>query len=243
MDKLTKLCEMSKNLNVLFVEDDTILQKKTTSLLKNIYAKVDSADDGEEGLNKYEEFFDKHSKYYDLIISDIKMPKLNGLELSKAIFEENKKQKIVIISAHDNSEYLIDFINIGIKKFIKKPFTSTQIIDTLYDICIELEEDFEPVIIDEIYSWDNRNLILKKEDKEIKLSHNEAIILTLFLENPGHIYSSYDLFNAIEDITSDKEFSMDSIKSIIKRLRQKLPKDFISNIYGQGYKINQAMIK
>lgn len=74
--------------------------------------------------------------------------------------------------------------------------------------------------------------------KTIKLSNSEIVILELFLSNPSEVYSTLNIFSSINNYEYEKEFSINSVKSSIKRLRNKLPRDCIANIYGQGYKLN-----
>jgi len=226
-----------------YVEDDLLVQKKTLSLLKNFFNEVDTADNGEEGFIKYEDFHDSHRKYYDIVITDIRMPKQNGLELSKDIFNLNPRQIVMVTSAHDDAESLIEFINIGIKRFIKKPFTTMEIIDSLLYICnlidVEIENRF--IDIEGGFQWDVVSNALYKDQVPLKLSFNETVILDTLIMNKGQIFSNSDLFTILKVDSINDDISVDSIKSIIKRLRKKVPPELILNIYGQGYKINKDL--
>ena len=77
------MVEYTKNLNILFVEDHDELRVGTVEILKNFFNIVDSASDGEEALSKYIDFNQKSSGYYDIVLSDIQMPVMNGIELVK----------------------------------------------------------------------------------------------------------------------------------------------------------------
>ncbi|WP_418179130.1 response regulator transcription factor [Aliarcobacter lanthieri] len=115
---LNKYC---KEITVLFVEDDEDLSREMGLLLKDIFSNVDIAMDGIIGLSKYIKYFEENSKYYDFILTDIQMPNMNGVDLIKNIYKINPNQKVIVLSAHSEKEYLMELINIGIAKFLLKP--------------------------------------------------------------------------------------------------------------------------
>jgi len=115
------LKKLSQNLTLLYVEDDDNVRKSTARTFFKLFKQVDLAVDGEEGLELYNNFFLDNNAYYDIVISDIQMPRLDGIGMSKAIFEINKQQKIIIMSAYSDKEYLVDLINIGVEGFMQKP--------------------------------------------------------------------------------------------------------------------------
>jgi signal transduction histidine kinase len=117
--------EKTENLKVLYVEDDELLRAKTTTLLRNLFGSVDIASDGQEGLDVYKEYS------YDIVISDVNMPNMNGTVMSRAIKEINPDQVIIITSAHDESQYLIDLIETGIDYFILKPIDVSKFLNVI----------------------------------------------------------------------------------------------------------------
>jgi len=92
--------------------------------------------------------------------------------------------------------------------------------------------------IDDNHHWNKHSKKLFLNYKELKLSYNEIAILDLLIQNQNKIFSSYDIFNIISASNLDGEFTENTIKSAIKRLRKKLPENTITNIYGQGYSIS-----
>ena len=127
-----KLKEFARNLVVLYVEDNAELRDRTQTLLNNIFTKVDIAIDGSDAIEKYEKYNKTNQRYYDLVITDINMPKINGIEMSKKIKSLNTKQYIIIISAHDEIEYLHDSIEYGIDAYLNKPIQLKPLLDTLF---------------------------------------------------------------------------------------------------------------
>ena len=240
MNLAKELKNVSKDLNLLYVEDDIQLQAKTALLLNNFFSNCVVANDGEEALKYYKEHEQIHKKYFDIVISDIQMPNKDGIELTKDILQLNDQQIIIIVSAYDDSHYLIDLINLGIHNFISKPFLSNKFLNIIYKCCQKIKKNSIKNLIkfNNDYIWNRDSLVLTFLNEQIKLSKNEISILNLMLLNPNQVFSVDMLFNTIYYDNIDKDFSIDSIKSIIKRLRKKLPSNMIESIYSQGYKIN-----
>jgi CheY-like chemotaxis protein len=115
----------SKELKVLVVEDDQDLNGLLSNMLKMFFSSVESAFDGKEGLQKYK------TGNYDVIISDINMPNMNGVEMSKEIKKYNRDQPIIVLSAHNESNFLIDLIETGVNGFSQKPFNPVSFMPTL----------------------------------------------------------------------------------------------------------------
>ena len=122
------LLENSKNLSVLYVEDDEILRESTYTMLLNFFKAIEYAVDGVEGLSKYKE------SSYDLVISDINMPNMNGIEMSKNIKDINPEQAIVFITAFNEIEYLKASIELGINGFLAKPIEIKNLKQVLYTV-------------------------------------------------------------------------------------------------------------
>ncbi|QOP43078.1 diguanylate cyclase [Sulfurimonas sediminis] len=107
---------MSKNdITILYVEDEVHVREMLSRFLQRFCTKIYIAKDGEEGLSLYK----KH--HPDIVISDIRMPKMSGLEMVEAIKKINPSQLIMLITAHNDSEFLHKAINLGIDGYILKP--------------------------------------------------------------------------------------------------------------------------
>lgn len=126
MEHLRDLMELGKELSVLYVEDDENLRLETTKIIERIFKNIDVASDGEEGLKAFT------AKKYDLVITDIEMPNMNGIDLSRNIRTIDKELPIVVVSAYSNTDYFIEAIAIGIDYYILKPIKMPRLIDTLY---------------------------------------------------------------------------------------------------------------
>jgi len=122
--------QYTKGLNVLYVEDDLDLLEETADALEDFFANIDTARHGKEALDKY--IANKQNgSYYDLVITDLNMPIMDGLTLIKELHNINKHQPIIVISAYNESSRLITLIQSGISNFIMKPIVPQQLMSML----------------------------------------------------------------------------------------------------------------
>lgn len=246
MNNLKQLKDMASGFKILYVEDDICEKEQTLLILNDIFDIVDTASNGEEAYRRFlisnQDL--QRCDYYDIIITDIKMPFKSGIGLSKDILRLNKKQAIIITSAHDDSQYLIELINIGIKYFLQKPLMLDKMIESLLSVAnkiLEAQNLINRVSFTNGYKWCKKEKRLEKDGIEIDLSNSELILLDLLITNPYLTFSYEEIFNNLSSDNYEKELSIDSIKSIIKRVRKKIPHNLIKNIYGSGYKINTEL--
>ena len=124
----------TKELHVLYVEDDANIRDSTAELFSDFFKTLTTAVDGVDALQKYEDYSKTNSSHYDLLITDINMPKKDGLTLIKDIYSLNPEQTIIVTSGHSEAQRLIDLIQIGIADFITKPISSMQLKRTLLKV-------------------------------------------------------------------------------------------------------------
>lgn len=132
MSYYEKLLKLTKELNVMYVEDEFFLREDNAETFENFYRNVDTAVDGKDGLKKYISYYKKCGEYYDIVITDINMPNMDGHEMIDEIHKINPDQTIVVISAYNESERLVKLIDQGVDSFILKPIESKNLISALY---------------------------------------------------------------------------------------------------------------
>lgn len=133
-DDLHKLIAMGKSFDILYVEDDASLHEETRRILERIFKGVTSATNGEEALALFQ------SQRFDLMITDIEMPKMNGLQLSQAIKASGNEIPIIVISAYSNTSYFIEAIKTGISNYILKPINMPELISTLLRVLNQIQD-------------------------------------------------------------------------------------------------------
>jgi DNA-binding response OmpR family regulator len=240
MYEFEEIYKYSKNLSVLYVEDDLNLLKETCEIFNDYFKRVDIATNGKDGLDKYLAYYKKSIKYYDIVITDINRPNMNGIELAKEIYKFNKQQPIIIISAHDEKEYLLELINLGIEQFLVKPLELDKILSIFYSTSKAIynnTKSCDMVHLASDISWNKNTLQLLYKEREIKLSKKETLLISILLNNGNKISTINELFYALWD-NNIENASLESLKSILSRFRRKVPSIKIENIYGLGYRLS-----
>lgn len=234
------LKKYTKDLNILFVEDDIDFRKEFSELLQDIFPKVTTAVDGLDALNKYKEFYENTNNYYDLIISDIKMPNYDGVELIDHIYKIKEDQLVIILSARNEFSYLLPLVNLGIHQFFTKPINYTTFLEDIFKLCNQiyhnrLNNNINIIKINESLFWDKDKKKLIENDKAIELTKNEILFVETILKDNGKICTVDKLLDIIWADEFDLIPDITHLKSLIYRLRKKVPGLLIKNIYGMGY--------
>jgi CheY-like chemotaxis protein len=125
---IDKTLKFTKDLKVLYVEDDLEIRTQTKEFFEVLFHSVVVVNNGKDALKIY------NDEHFDIIISDVKMPIMDGIELTKQIKQINPSQCIIITSAYNDSEDLLKFINLNIKQFIQKPIDIDKMLETLYEV-------------------------------------------------------------------------------------------------------------
>lgn len=154
-----------KDLNLLYVEDDKELCERTKEVFENLFKSVDTAYNGQEGLDKYINHQNANGSPYDLVITDINMPIMNGIDLCKKILKQNHDQPIIIVSAHNESTYLYEAIEMGISSFITKPISSEHLMQALYRVTMSINE--HKLAESYLMSLETLTIQLEKQNKEL----------------------------------------------------------------------------
>ncbi|MBP7770122.1 MAG: response regulator [Aliarcobacter sp.] len=223
---MSDITEQLKNYTILCVEDEDGIRKRLVNTLKYYFAKVYEASNAEDAYELYYE----HKP--SIIISDIEMPKKNGIELIRDIRKNDLTTIVVMLTAYSSEEYLLSLINLNINHYILKPVTSENLLNGIikaFGNKLENKINFS----DEIY-FNMKERELYYQNEIVVLRKREKDFLLLLYENKNRILS-YSLIE--EYIWKDKSMSMSALKTFIKELRQKLPIDLIINIPQEGYKI------
>jgi len=227
---------------ILLIEDDASIVEMLEGHLKKAGYIVQSADNGEAGL----ELFNRDS--FDLLVVDIMMPKLDGIEVIKRV-RETSSVPILIMSANDNDVDKAIGLGFGADDYIAKPFSLVEITARIKaairraTIYAQREPDkkanlgtqmqFGNIVVD----LDNYRVL--KGNEECKLTAKEAEILRLFLKNPNRVFTKAQIYSLIwnDDYMGDENV----INVQIRRLREKVEEEpsspkYLKTLWGIGYK-------
>ncbi len=239
-EDLLKILQLTKSMRVLYVEDNKESQTQAIKLFKNYFAEIDTASDGQEGLGLYKNNFIDTNSHYDLVITDIEMPKLNGIDMIKEIYSINNKQKIIVTSAYDDTKYFIDIIELGVESFIQKPLSFNNVTDAFKSFCDSFTSS-SLINLNDSLSYNASTKELFDENLLIQLTKNETMFIEYLIDHENITNSLEDIFNHIFYDTPDKTFSPDSIKALVKRLRKKISSDLILHNRTTGYSLNNKL--
>ena len=221
---------MNKKIKVLYVEDDDIARENGIEYLENYFETIYEASDAFTALKLYE----KHQPH--LIITDIQMPKLNGLEFIQRIRQKDKKVQVIIISAFSHKDYLFKAIELQLVKYLIKPVKEDEFEKAL-ELCIESISNNTSNIIElnEDCTFDTFNHTLVVHQELIPLRTKEIEFLTLLLKNKNRYVSYSEIENYV---WNDSVMSKDALKTLVKNIKTRIPKELIVNLSGTGYKID-----
>ena len=127
-----EIYQYSKDLNILYVEDDEQILESTQHIFENFFKITDTAIDGVDGLEKYKAYKEEKLLFYDLVVTDINMPRKNGIDMIREMRVLNPTQVVIVISAYNDTERLLELIREGISNFITKPIMPNQLMDIIY---------------------------------------------------------------------------------------------------------------
>ena len=217
-----------KGLKVLLVEDE----EKLATLLKNAigdsFYSFTLAKDGQEGLEKF------LSISPDIIITDIMMPRLTGLEMAKEIRKIDENIPIIILSAFSESDKFLDAIDVGVVKYLIKPFDPEELLDCVESIGEKLGSRLVELCDGFLFNLTTKSLY--KNSRYISLSKKESKFIELLLKDNSdrYIVSSEMIKNSLWE---DENVSDERLRTFIRRLRAKTSKKLLLNIKGEGYQI------
>ena len=226
----------TRNLTLLYVEDDDDLREQFLRVLTPRFKYVYEAKNGLEALEKFEQYTPQ------MMIVDINLPKMNGLEVIERIRMKNNEICIVILSAYSDQEKLLRAIPLKLSHYLTKPVPQKKLLSVLEDMASTCQKSTEKKV----------SIALKNEymwllDEKQLFHNNEMIVLTkreqLLLDSMITQINTIVTFESIEELIWGNEDNIDtysSLSHLLKRLRKKLPEELLESIYGEGYRISIA---
>ena len=210
-------------MNILIVEDESLVALDLEETIKDFgYKNIKSCNSVNEALETIKNFCP------NITIMDINLEdKIDGIELAN-IIKNRCSSSIIFLTAYSDTKHIQKAIDIEPLGYLIKPINKQE----LYAL-IKLEQKRDVIItLDETFSVNIQNGELTKNNTPIKLTKQEKSLLKLFANNINKIISIEELEL---ELWPYKEFSESRRRSLIRRLRKKLEKRFITTLYGEGY--------
>jgi len=234
--KIENTKQLTQDKRILLVEDDETLRTILARFLKPLFKEVVVAEDGVVALSLYKA--NQGQEKFDLVFSDIEMPNMNGIELTKAIYQLKEDQEIIIFSAYQEAKYLVELLNLGIRRFVPKPIDMSLFLDELQMLCsrIQTQEDAQHrILLVNNLSFDKERNELFIDEEPLSLTKHEQLLLELLVQNINYIVSSDSIVNFFEH--NNIEIKAENIRKTMHKLRLKLPENSIESLYSIGYRI------
>lgn len=221
--------QLLKKLTILFVEDEAIIRSQIADTLKVFFNEVVIANNGHEALQLLSQ------NNIDIILSDIKMPMITGLDLATRIRLSHNSIPIILLSSYSDQETLIKAVNSGIDGYVLKPVQLDDLLNTFENVLkrkIPIRRTFSftdgliyNMLTDELY----------KNGELIDLGKKERMLLKLFIDNHEKTLTKDEIVSYIWELD---EVTESALKNLLNRLRSKIGFDIILSVKGNGWRLN-----
>jgi DNA-binding response OmpR family regulator len=218
-------------MTVLLVEDEEAILEKYKLFLEAYCDTIYIAQDGEEAYQIYKE------NRPQIIIMDLYMPKVSGIELAKRIREEDLTIFFIALTGHSDRDTLLSIVDLHFSSYLTKPISRMDLLDALIKVSKQINENHLQHLPNG-YSWDGKTKTLFCHDQQIELTKREQKLLELLINKAGVPCGDDEILFHVWDDNYSKQITNASIRTLVKNLRKKISKELIQNQYGVGYKIN-----
>lgn len=225
---------MAKKIALLLVEDERILAEILCDTLCGRDFEVTLAYDGEEGYARAQE------RSFDVIVSDIMMPRLDGFSMVKRLRKEGCMSPVLFLTARSSTDDVVKGFEVGGNDFLRKPFAIDELIVRVRALAGRLgqQDDHEAIYHLGRYTFDVGHNLLRCGEEEITLAARETAVLAWLCRHAGQVVEASALLRELWG--DDNFFNLRSLNVYISRLRRHLaaePSVEIVSIRGVGYKL------
>lgn len=219
-------------MHILIVEDELgIVQFLKQGLQEEGY-QITTANDGSKGFELVQE------QKFDLILLDWMLPKINGLDLCKAIRVKDQTTPIIFLTAKDTVQETIEGLKAGANDYIKKPFSFEELVERI-KVHFRNKKQTEILTLGTITIDLSKHIVLKGEE-EISLTQREFELLTYLIQHKGKVCTRNQILRDVWEINFEYDTGVIDVfmNAIRKKLNLKIEEDYIKTIRGIGYIAN-----
>ncbi len=212
-------------MKILLLEDNDKLNKTIKKRLELKNYSLDTFTNGKDAYNSI-------TQGYSCFILDINVPNIDGIKILKKIREFYEEVPIIIISGTVELEIIKQAYTFGCNDFLKKPFFIDELEIKIEKLC-NIKKEI--IVFDKDCFFDFKSSLIIMKNKEFRLTKKEKLLLNLFLSKKNQVIS----YQEIENYVWENSFaSLESIRSLIRRLRKIIANDYIKTIIDIGYVFN-----
>lgn len=220
-------------MRILIVEDERRLSNIIKKgLVENGFA-VDQAFDGEEGLYLAE------SEQYDLIVLDIMLPKIDGLQLCRDLRKKNIKTPVLMVTAKSTTEDKVAGLDSGADDYMTKPFSFIEFRSRIHALIRRSHKETSPVLKADDLEVDPLKHVVKRGEKAINLTPKEFAVLEFLLRHKDEVVSRTMIVEHVWDYNFDGMSNVVDVfvVSLRKKVDGAFKKKLIQTVHGVGYKV------
>ncbi|MGP1359768.1 response regulator transcription factor [Campylobacter sp.] len=226
------MSKILNNLTVLIVENESDGKKIVQEVMRDKFEKVITAQNGDEALKKFKKYNP------NMVITDVSMPIMNGLDMAKYIKEISKDTPIIVFSANSEKETLLKAIDVGVDKYVLRPIDLDDFLVILENVAKNKIETANIIQVASGYSFNKIKRVLIRDGVEISLTKKELAFISLLIKRLGTLVLHDEIKSVVwvgESVTEA------AIRTFVKRVRDKVGSSFIKNVPGLGYKIDRRL--
>ena len=216
-----------KDFTLLYIEDDEGVRRITLSILRRMFKETYEAQNGEAG---YQLYLDKQP---DIIITDIRMPKMDGITLSKKIRETDQETKIIITTAFSDERYLIEAVELNLERYIVKPLTKRNLIPALEKAVANITHE-QKLFITKAFYYNYHTGFFYWDEESIDMTKKELLFLNLLVMHHERVVTYTEIEH---QLWGEEYMSFNSLRTMVGFLRKKIPPHLITNISNMGYRL------
>jgi len=220
--------KLLKTLTLLYIEDEDAIRQSMTDTLQMFFKDVFSFENAEDA---YEYYTNNH---VDIIISDINLPNMSGIEFTKIVRKENFQIPIILLTAYSQTSTLLEATRLKLVNYITKPIIYEDLYDSL-SLAVEEILRFQNKVLrfDNNITYNISTKLLFKNHKEIHLTSSENRLLEVLVDGLPKTVNTNKIKEKLWDNQDDATDS--ALKSVLTKLRSKIGKQHIKNVSGMGY--------
>lgn len=221
-----------KQYTLLIAEDEPQALMELAEFFSAYFKSVSTAKDGQEAIKSFTQ------QPTDVVLFDISMPFINGLEAAEKIRKHHKETLMVLLTAHTQTEMILRATELNLSKYLVKPLDRAKAKQLLLKLAEQLSERYpHKTYLTDNLIYDDKNKLIISNGTPIKLTKNECILVEFMILNKNKTISSDDIVELLYEHDTKESNYYARVKTLVSTIKRKVPDFPIENQYGIGYRL------